>query len=111
MGTGTKIIHLMRGGQDGLEFYTSKSLKKGEVFWVPSQELMDTLSGRTFAEIEEMLDDPHNEKYLPYESHLIAYLMDGEMKSEGDTPKYRYVECPELTNARILAREHYNQEQ
>ena len=106
--TGTKIVQLLRGAQDGMEFFTDQELKKGETLWVPSHELMETLSGRSFAEIEDMLDDPENEKYLPYESHLIAYLMEEEPDMSEEIPTYRYVECPEITHARIRARKHYN---
>lgn len=102
----TKIVNLYRGGQDGLQLYTTEDLNEDQTFWVPSHELMEDLSGRTLVEIRSWLEDPENEKYLPYQSHLIAYVMDGEEEDPEDgVPAYRYVECPERTYARIDARE------
>lgn len=106
----TKIIHLLRGAQDGLEVHTNEELEADDIFWIPSPDLEEVLSGKSFAEIQIMLDDHENEKYLPYQAHLIAYVFDEEMDSEQNLPTYRYVECPEKTYARIKAREHYNQE-
>lgn len=108
--TGNKIVNLYRGGQDGLQLFTTEVLKEDETFWVPSAELMETLSGRKLSEIQDMLDDPENERYLPHESHLIAYVMDGQDPDVNGVQAYRYVYCPERTYARINAREHYNQE-
>lgn len=107
----TKIVHLLRGAQDGLQLYTTEDLKEGETFWVPSHDLMETLSGRKFSEILDMLDDPENERYLPHQSHLIAYVMDRELEPEDNLPVFSYVECPERTYARIEARQPSDSEQ
>ena len=62
----TKIVSLMRGALDGLMVYTTEELDWGETFWVPSPKLRDLLSGKSFSEIRDMLDDPENERYLDY---------------------------------------------
>lgn len=106
-----KIINLLRGAQDGLQLYTTEEISKDEPFWVPNHELMETLSGQSFHEVRAWVDDPANECYLPYESHLIAYVMDSELEPKNGTPVFNYVECPEKTYARIAERAGSEQEQ
>lgn len=106
----TKIVHLYRGAQDGMEIHTTEELHEDEVFWVPSPDLLETIPGKSFHEIQDILEDPDNECYLPYHSHLIAYLMEEEWESESGKAVFLYGEDPELTHARIEARKHYERE-
>lgn len=106
----TKIVNLMRGAQDGLQVHTTQDLDGEDAFWVPSHELAETMKGSTFSEIKDILDDPDNECYLPDEAHLIAYIFEEELKSEQNLPTYLYVECPEMTYARIANRGLWDQE-
>lgn len=105
-----KIIHLYKGAQDGMEIHTTEDIKCEDVFWVPSHDLLEIMSGSSFSEIRDILEDPENEYYLPYESHLIAYVLERELDSEQGLPTYLYSEYPLLTHARIEARENYDQE-
>lgn len=108
--TGTKIVYLYRGAQDGLQIHTTADLESGDTLWVPSHDLIDIMNGSNFAEIKDILDDPENEEYLPYEAHLIAYEFEDELEPEQNLPTYVYVECPETTYARIAQRQSYDQE-
>lgn len=106
----TKIVHLYRGAQDGMEIHTTEDLDEDEVFWVPSPDLAETLSGKSFSDIRDMLEDPDNECYLPYEAHLIAYVLEEFLENPTGIPTFLYGEDPELTHARIEARENYERE-
>ena len=106
----TKIVYLQRGAQDGLIVYTNEELTLEETFWVPSPQLREMLPDQTFSEIVDILDDPENERYLDYDTCLIAYVMEEELEPEEGYRTYLYGECPDETYARIEAREHYNQE-
>lgn len=108
--TGTKIINLMRGALDGLKVYTTEELEYDQNFWVPSPKLRDLLSGKSFSEIRDMLDDPENERYLDYDSHLIAYVMEEDMGLHEGYPTYLYVEDPIETHQRIMSRVSIDQE-
>lgn len=106
----TKIITLYRGAMDGLKVYTTEELDWDETFWVPSPKLRDMLSGKSFSEIRDMLDDPENERYLDYDSHLIAYVMEEEVGVTEGFPTYIYGEEPYETHERIMSRESVDQE-
>ena len=106
----TKIVSLMRGALDGLMVYTTEELDWAEPFWVPSPKLRDLLSGKSFSEIRDMLDDPENERYLDYDSHLIAYVMEEQIESIDGFPTYIYGEEPYETHERIMSRESVDQE-
>ena len=106
----TKIISLYKGAMDGLKVYTTEELHYDETFWVPSPKLRDMLSGKSFSEIRDMLDDPENERYLDYDSHLIAYVMDEEIGFTEGFLTYVYEEDPFETHARIMDRQSIDQE-